>query len=230
MHSPVLLIAFNRPDFFEQSLRRVLAEVPPRIYIHIDGPRSEADTLSQKRMVELVEMYSSHDTTIHLRQLPQNLGCGNAVNSALDSVFEHEARAVILEDDLAPTQDFFGFADSALAFYENDPSVGLVGGYNATSVYSVWPGTRLKPIHSPKAYIWGWATWRNRWQAYRRGLKFPEVPVRDSNLATIRKELPHTLEEISWGHFAVQRGNRTLGIIHGPTSVFTGAGLVYCRR
>lgn len=206
MHTPVLLVAFNRADLFEQSFQRVLRAAPPRLYIHIDGPRSEADKLSQDRMARVVEMNSEHSTTIRVRQLTENLGCGRAVNSALDWVFKNETRATIVEDDLAPTDQFFSFVDSALEFYEGNRSVGLIGGYNATRLYSLWPGARLKPIHSPKAYIWGWATWRDRWETYRTGANVPSSEEQERNMTTIQKRLPHTFDEISWGHFAVQRG------------------------
>ena len=50
---PLLLIAFNRPDHFEQLIERLRETRPQRIFVAIDGPRpghaTDADRVQRTR-------------------------------------------------------------------------------------------------------------------------------------------------------------------------------------
>ena len=93
----------------------------------------------------------------------KNLGCKLAVSSAIDWFFENEEEGIILEDDILPLDTFFPYCDELLSFYKNDKRIGLISGCNFFSNY-------FKPknsyFFSRYNYIWGWATWRDRWQSY----------------------------------------------------------------
>ena len=45
---PLLLIAFNRPDHFEQLIERLRESEPQRIYVAVDGPRPIALTIAKR--------------------------------------------------------------------------------------------------------------------------------------------------------------------------------------
>jgi hypothetical protein len=92
-----------------------------------------------------------------------NLGCKEAVASAIDWFFENVEEGIILEDDCLPEPDFFRFCSQLLERYRDEPSVMQIAGVNfqhgrqrgADSYY-----------FSKYPHIWGWATWRRAWCHY----------------------------------------------------------------
>jgi hypothetical protein len=73
--SPVLLIAFNRPDFTAQALDSIMSQQPPVLYVACDGPRTEAERSMVEETRSVVR--SATDGAVELRTLfrDQNLGC-----------------------------------------------------------------------------------------------------------------------------------------------------------
>jgi hypothetical protein len=160
-NSPVLLIAFNRPD----STRRVFAEIrkarPPKLFVAADGPRvnrpNEPDICAQVR-----EIFNDVDWPCELVTLfrEQNLGCKHAVSGAIDWFFEHVEQGIILEDDCVPTESFFAYCDDLLERYALDTSIAQICG----STFVSCAAGDNSYYFTKYADIWGWATWRRAWQ------------------------------------------------------------------
>lgn len=204
--TPILIIGFNRPDFFERCLEKVMAEGPTILYIHIDGPRTREDHLAQQQMAKFVQNCPT-GLNIHFRQLETNLGCGKAVNEAIDWLFEHEEAGIILEDDLLPGHDFFLFVEAGLVIYKDDDRVGQIGGYNPLAWLSRFRNHSTQAVPSPKPWSWGWGTWSNRWHSYRSSPAGQDDNHRQHNLAKIEKQIPLTYQEVFSGKLAVERGD-----------------------
>lgn len=164
----VALIIFNRPDLVLGLLDAVRKYKPARLYIIADGPRinkpGEAEACNLTR--ETVEQAIDWRCNIHRVYSEVNLGCRRRIVSGLDSVFELEEDAIILEDDTHPSPSFFTFCERALDLFAQDDSVFSVTGSN------ILP----RCLQTDKAYlskfthIWGWATWRRSWLLYDRDL------------------------------------------------------------
>jgi glycosyltransferase involved in cell wall biosynthesis len=202
----VLLICFNREDFVQESLKRIVEAGPSAIYVHVDGPRDSSDSRAQKEIRAVVESFSHLATPLHFRQLPKNLGCGAAVNAAIDWVFETEPEAIILEDDLLPNPDFFRFVNQGLEKFERDPTVGQIAGYNPIPILTALRGKGHSAIVSHKPYIWGWGTWADRWQSYRNPRDAVDTLTSEKNLHNVRTKIARVYREISKGHQAVLAG------------------------
>jgi hypothetical protein len=91
------------------------------------------------------------------------LGCKKRVSSGIDWVFEQVEEAIILEDDCLPDPSFFRFCQESLQRYRHDARIGMISGDNFQ--------LGREPItdsyyFSKYVHIWGWASWRDRWQAY----------------------------------------------------------------
>lgn len=174
--TPVLLIAFNRPDRLLRLIDAVRLAAPDRVYVAIDGPRSgNADDVTG--VAACRELVSRIDWTEDIRLLARqsNLGCGRAVSGAIDWFFAAEERGIILEDDLVPDVTFFDFCTELLERYADTPEVFAISGCN------VVPEQHMASTHAYRftqiPQIWGWATWRRSWnqyaldiQGWRRGL------------------------------------------------------------
>jgi hypothetical protein len=166
MNSAILFLVFNRPETTIRVFEAIRAAKPPRLYVAADGPRASRDGESERcelarRAASAIDWPCSVATLFRTT----NLGCKNAVASAISWFFEQENEGIILEDDCLPEPSFFRYCDELLAHYRNNPRIGLISGDNfqfgrthgASSYY-----------FSRYAHIWGWASWRRVWKHYDR--------------------------------------------------------------
>lgn len=180
MDEPILIIAFNRPDQLAQLIQRLREIKPSKVYVAIDGPRSDrADeedrVMACRNLVETIDWPCEIHRLFHDR----NHGCGLGVSTAITWFFEHVDRGIILEDDIIPDPSFFGFCTELLDRYEHDERVFAVTGCNFVPSSAQ---TRPRDAYrfSRVAHIWGWATWRRSWKSYRLDIKGwqRDLPVR----------------------------------------------------
>ncbi|MBM4126892.1 MAG: glycosyltransferase family 2 protein [Nitrospira sp.] len=159
---PVAFIIFNRPDTTERVFAEIAKAKPPKLLVVADGPREnragEAEKCAATRaIIDRVDW----DCEVLRNYSDRNLGCKRRVSGGIDWVFEQVEEAIILEDDCLPDPTFFRFCQEMLERYRHDARVGMISGNNfflgkfaiAESYY-----------FSRYTHIWGWATWRNRWQ------------------------------------------------------------------
>lgn len=162
----VLLIGFNRPELLAESIERIRAVAPPRVYLAVDGPRDGREGEAYK-VRSCQELAGALDWGCEVRTLfrEQNLGCGRGVSGAIDWFFAHEERGIILEDDIRPEHDFFPYAEEMLDRYASDTRVASITGTNFI------PSADQRDASAPRLtrvpLVWGWATWRRVWHEYR---------------------------------------------------------------
>lgn len=169
METPsVLLLAFNRPDLARKVFAAIRAAQPARLFIAVDGAREqkagEAALVAETRnLAHLVDW----PCEVHTRFLEENLGCKQAVSTAINWFFQHVEEGVILEDDCEPNASFFVFCARMLALYRCDERVGMVSGNNFRPE-SEWRDEGHE--FSRFTFIWGWATWRRAWRRFDASL------------------------------------------------------------
>lgn len=175
LNTAVLFLVFNRLDVTKQVFSAIRQAKPPRLYIAADGAREtkqgEAERVTAVRDFILNNIDWKCDVKTLFRE--KNLGCKYAVSGAIDWFFENEEMGVILEDDCLPSQSFFWFCDELLERYKGDMRVGQISGFN----YG-FKNEDLKYDYFFSKYpmIWGWASWRNRWEKYTLTLEdFDEI-------------------------------------------------------
>ena len=110
LKTPIAYIIFNRPRHTSETFAAIRAQRPATLLIIADGPRpghpTDADRCREAR--EIVEQIDWPCKVLH-NYAAQNIGCKGRVSSGLDWVFEQVERAIILEDDCLPNEDFFSF-------------------------------------------------------------------------------------------------------------------------
>lgn len=163
--SPVVLVAFRRPEVTARVLAAIAAVRPPALYVVQDGPRASepGDPAAIAATWDVIRAGITWPCRVSANRARTNLGLRARVSSGLDWVFAREDRAIILEDDTVPTVGFFRFSDELLDVYADDPQVGLVSGNNFQR--GVLRGTGSY-YFSRYAHIWGWATWRRAWSCF----------------------------------------------------------------
>ena len=95
---PILILAYNRDDLFNETLRRLLRQGFKNIYISIDGAKTNEDKLKQKEMLRCIE--SLHVNRKKVRIGEKNEGCRFGVISGITWFFKQEELGIINEDDI----------------------------------------------------------------------------------------------------------------------------------
>lgn len=165
--TPVLVIAFNRPDHLRVLLGRLREVRAQQVFVAIDGAR-ENRAGEAERVQACRELVAGIDWTEDVRTLfhDRNLGCGLGVSTAIGWFFEQVERGIILEDDIVPDPSFFPWCAELLERYEHDERVFAISGCNF-----VPPAFQSRPQDAYRfsqiPHIWGWATWRRSWAKHR---------------------------------------------------------------
>lgn len=164
LKTPVAFIIFNRPDTTARVFAEIAKAQPPKLLVVGDGPRphktGEAERVAATRAI--IE-HVNWPCEVMTRFSDSNLGCKRRVSTGIDWIFEQVEEAIILEDDCLPEPSFFQFCEEMLDRYRSDARVGMISGDNFQLGREP-----LKDSYyfSKYTHIWGWASWRDRWQAY----------------------------------------------------------------
>ena len=203
LNAPIAFIIFNRPQHTRQSFAVIRAQRPSKLLIIADGPRAGHPT-DVDRCRETRELVAHIDWPCEVLRnyADANMGCKRRVSSGLDWVFEQVEKAIVLEDDCLPNEDFFSFCDALLVRYESDPRVWVVTGNNFQNGQQRGDAAYY---FSKFNHCWGWASWRRAWQHYRVDIPFwPAWKDTDD----WKKKLPDPVERKIWSNLLdrVQRG------------------------
>lgn len=161
--TPILFLVFNRPDTTARVFQRIKELQPTKLFIAADGPREakEGEKCEAVRglIIDGIDWPCQVETLFRFH----NLGCGNAVSSAISWFFENVEEGIILEDDTLPDPSFFTFCKILLEKYRDNAKIKMISGNNFQ--YGKWRGDGSY-YFSAYSHIWGWATWRRVWNEY----------------------------------------------------------------
>lgn len=164
MKTPVLFLMFNRPELTFRVFEEIRKAKPSKLFIAADGPRQEKEGESEK--CELARsIINKIDWTCEIKTLfrDNNLGCRDAVSSAITWFFDSVEEGIILEDDCLPNQSFFTFCEVLLDKYRTEEKIMHIGGTNFQDNIKRGNASYYFSIHPN---IWGWATWKRAWKNY----------------------------------------------------------------
>jgi hypothetical protein len=237
MRAAVLVIIFNRPDLAQQAIEHLRPAKPMRVYVAGDGPRpdrvNEADLCASARKAAINAI--DWPCEVYTNFQDRNLATRIHVSSAIDWFFEHEPEGLIMEDDCLADPSFFTFCDELLERYRDDCSVSSICGTSYLRSNLVYPYSYY-PTQFPD--IWGWATWRDRWQQMDLAMDHWPTWRKNGGLRTIRGRSPRftsywnkifektrNAEINSWGYAWIATRWRLGGISLQPTHpLVTNAG------
>lgn len=163
LETPVAFIIFNRPDTTERVFAEIAKAKPTKLLVVADGAReNRVGELEKVAATRAIIDRVDWDCEVLTNYSDSNLGCKRRVSSGIDWVFEQVEECIILEDDCLPDPTFFRFCQELLEHYRNDQRIGMISGDNFQF------GNRRNDdsyYFSKYVHIWGWATWRDRWQS-----------------------------------------------------------------
>ncbi|ATC62890.1 nucleotide-diphospho-sugar transferase [Nibricoccus aquaticus] len=231
MKSPLLFLIFNRPDTTATVFSRIREARPTRLYIAADGPRAtrpdEARHCADTRAIATAIDWPCQVTTLFR---DKNLGCKEAVSSAIDWFFSHEEEGIILEDDCVPAPDFFPFCDTLLAHHRHDHRIRHIAGCNFQQGTTRGDGSYY---FSNLTHVWGWASWRRAWHDYDKDLaRYTE----DEIFEQLETRFHDPLLAAAWLEMAVSIKKKTVdtwdiqlavtNLMHGGLSIIPNVNLI----
>ena len=171
--APVLVTAYNRPEHLRACLAALASAGAVNVLLSIDGPApGQEERVQRTRAVAEAGLAAFPDA--ELRVESRHHGCAGGVTGAIDWAFERTAALIVVEDDIVVSGEFVQFASLLLARLGADARIGSIGGMSL-----VPPAHLARPDAPARTSVlptsWGWATWADRWQAFRTA---PRSPLR----------------------------------------------------
>jgi hypothetical protein len=172
---PVLFIPFARPEYARKTFDAIKAAKPRRLYVYLDKGREgfpeEIRRNSEIRDFMINEINWECDLFTNFNE--ENFGPYKAIICAIDWIFEHEQYAIILEEDVVPTNAFFDFCSKLLPMYKNESRVWFISGTNNLEEFNP---NGYDFLFTRTANMWGFATWKDRWdKIVRHDFPFEEM-------------------------------------------------------
>ena len=161
--APIALFAYNRPDHMLRSVE-ALAKNPEavrsRLFVFSDAPKS-ISAVEQVTRVRALSHEIKGFLSVEVIEQADNQGVARSIIQGVGRLVEQFGKAIVLEDDLLPSQHFLEYMNRALDRYEHDERVISVHAYSYP-VSGVLPET----FFLRGADCWGWATWKRGWRLF----------------------------------------------------------------
>jgi hypothetical protein len=180
LDTPVVLLAFNRPDLASQVFSVIAATRPKQLFLVMDGPRPDRPNEAQ-RVAATRAILDRVDwpCTVQRNYADVNHGCRDRPISGLRWVFDIVEEAIILEDDCVPDPTFFPFCAELLQRFRRDHRIVAICGSNTLPGP---PVTRDSYFFSKFFLPAGWATWRRVWNRFDPEMRSWPQFVREGGL------------------------------------------------
>ena len=181
--SPILLIAFNRPQHTRRVLEVIMAAHPKDLYVFQDGARM-GNVNDKKKCVEVrqvvEDLTKETGVCLHTMYSEKNLGCGPGPMTALNWFFSENEMGIILEDDAVPHPDFFPYCEELLLRYKDNDSVRAICSMKIAQEKKYGDGSYYFSMMNRN--LCAWATWRRAWKSF-------DISMRNVSRRDLRKAL-----------------------------------------
>ena len=162
MKIPVSIIIFNRPENTKRLLESLNIYKPETLFVISDGPRKNFEN-DQEKVIQSRKIFEKIDwkCEVFFNNSESNLGCRERIITGLNWVFGQVEKTIILEDDCIPSEEFFIFMELMLNKYQTNKEISSVCG---TNFLPDWSETKDSYLYSKYCHVWGWGTWKDRWE------------------------------------------------------------------
>lgn len=159
VNTPVLFETFIRDDYARQVFDIIKKAQPRKLYFYSNKGRDKGDEIERNNKIRSWVNEIDWECELHTFFRDECVDIYTSLKGAIDWVFENEESAIILEDDVVPTLAFFDFCDQMIEKFKNDRRVWYVSGDNFRNLNP----SGYDYIFSHSHWMYGWATWRDRW-------------------------------------------------------------------
>jgi hypothetical protein len=176
MSHVIVMTMYKRFDYTHRVLEAISKCVGVekyRIFLHCDPGCGEVESLIRGFPLP------GKEVVIH----PERVGCTANTFSALFHGFQASDYVIALEDDVVPAPDALQFFEHCRDAYRDDKAIFTACAYTRrhaqpSEYYSLTRFQWFTP--------WGWATWKDRWDATISAWNFTNAPSWDITFNKIR--------------------------------------------
>lgn len=163
--TPILFLTYNRISTSQKVFEAIREVRPSRLYFASNSANSE-DPIEISKINEVRNLINKIDWNCQVQTLYQekHLPVKVSIITSINWFFKNEEQGIILEDDCLPSIAFFKFAGELLVKYKYDMRVWHIGGVCTLSSENF--SNEDSYYFSKFNHIWGWATWKSRWDHY----------------------------------------------------------------
>ena len=167
--APLIIFAFNRPyHIFKtlESLSQCDSVKKTELIAFIDAPRSPIEKYKVKAVKKIINEFGSYFSSIKINCAKKNKGCDASIRQGLNKVFKIHERAIILEDDIIVGKKFLESMNLSLEKYSDVKNIYHINAYNFQIPGIQKSKNKNKFFLFRSMFCWGWATWKDRWEAW----------------------------------------------------------------
>lgn len=192
MLAPIVLFVYNRLTHTQKVIESLMQNaLSPQsdLIIYSDAPKTP-ETAHQVHAVRayitslresIVTQGGGQFKSITIIERPHNFGLADSIIDGVSAVMRQYGKAIILEDDILVSPVFLDYMNDALDHYEREKRVWSI---------SAWS----HPIDSKDLgdsyfwsipHCWGWASWSDRWQYFKRDIAWVEQNFNKADIKAI---------------------------------------------
>lgn len=188
----LVFFVMRRPGATQRVIKVIKKNKFRKIYVVCDGWRNQ---IEKNKVLKVRQIIDKNFLNTNLKKIyfNHNVGMRNIAPVALKQIFQTEKKIIVLEDDTLPHPSFFKFIDQLLIKYKSNNSISMISGLNFNT--KITKNLKEDYFFSKYTFLWGWGTWKNRWEVYDNTLKKWEK-YRDSKRFKI--EFPNIGEYRFW--------------------------------
>lgn len=172
-YAPIILFIYNRPDHTRQTLEALSSNMLAQdsdLFIYADGAKENATPEQLEKIRQTREVARSRQwcKTVTVIESEKNKGLAASIISGVTEIANKYGAVIVLEDDIVTGKYFLEYMNTALEKYKDEKKVWHIAGWRD-------PVKRAKEGASyfyPTMDCWGWATWADRWQYFKKDVAY----------------------------------------------------------
>lgn len=181
--APVILFVYNRPWHTLQTLRALKSNLladQSLLYIYCEGSKIDATDEDLKVIEDVKTVVRKEEwcNEVIIVERTQNLGLAANVIDGITTVINKHDSIIVLEDDLITSPHFLTYCNEGLLLYKKSPNVYSINAYQFPLNIKE-SDTFLCPLATSS---WGWATWKNKWDAFQPSLDYKDIIQKNKDL------------------------------------------------
>ena len=168
-YSPIILFVYNRADHTRQTLDALSkAELSDRSHLIIfaDGQKKDAteEQLAKISQTRAVLKEKNWCSTVEIRESEVNKGLARNIIEGVTEIVSKYGSVIVLEDDIVVGKHFLEYMNTALDKYKDNKDVFHITGWRDP----IRTRKNDSAFFYPTMDCWGWATWADRWQYFKK--------------------------------------------------------------
>ena len=177
----VALFVYRRPEHTRRVLESIKRNNIRKLYIFQDGCKEKKDLDCWKSVNELVKSITFAEVELHVSE--RNIGLANSIVKGVSYVLNKHNTVIVIEDDIILGDGYIDYMDECFERYKYDMRVYSIAGCDVPLI--IPKDYEYDVFFTHRASSWGWGTWRNRWDKYKRDFNLVQEILKDSEKRAI---------------------------------------------